>query len=70
MIKSVVLWLGNLRERVHSENTGIDGKIILEWILGKQGVKVWTGFVWLRIGTSGKHGNEPSVSIKRGEFFD
>jgi hypothetical protein len=30
-----------------------DGKIILEWILGKQGRKVWTGCSWLRIGTSG-----------------
>jgi hypothetical protein len=26
---------------------------ISEWILGKQGGKVWTGFIWLRIGTSG-----------------
>jgi hypothetical protein len=28
-------------------------KIILEWILGKVGGKVWTGFRWLRIGISG-----------------
>jgi hypothetical protein len=34
-------------------NLKIDGKIILEWILGKLGGKVWTGFIWLRIGTSG-----------------
>jgi hypothetical protein len=26
----------------HSEDPGIDGKIILKWILGKQGGKVWT----------------------------
>jgi hypothetical protein len=32
---------------------GVDGSMILEWILGKQGVKLWTGFIWLRIGTSG-----------------
>jgi hypothetical protein len=25
---------------------------IYEWILGKQGVKVWTGCIWLRTGTS------------------
>jgi hypothetical protein len=31
------------------ENLGVDGNIILEWILGK----VWTGCIWLRIGTSG-----------------
>jgi hypothetical protein len=31
----------------------VDGKIILEWILGKYGGKVLTGFIWLRIGISG-----------------
>jgi len=25
-----------------------------EWILGKQGGKVWTGCIWLRIGTGGR----------------
>jgi len=28
-------------------------KIILEWILGKQGGTVWTGCIWLRMGTCG-----------------
>jgi len=37
----------------HSEELGVDGKIILEWILVKKGGKVWTGFIWLRAGTSG-----------------
>jgi hypothetical protein len=31
---------------------GIDGKIILEWILRKQDGKVWVEFFWLRIWTS------------------
>jgi hypothetical protein len=26
-------------------------KNILEWIIGKYGEEVWTGFMWLRIGT-------------------
>jgi hypothetical protein len=30
-------------------------KIILEWVLGKYGGKVWTGSIWLRIRTSGGH---------------
>jgi len=33
---------------------------------------VWTGLLWLMIRTSGgslEHGNEPSVSIKGGEFL-
>jgi hypothetical protein len=35
------------------EDIGIDGKKILKWILGKYGVKVWIGFIWLRTGTVG-----------------
>jgi hypothetical protein len=37
-------------ERGHSEDLGIDGMIILGWILRK---KLWTACIWLRIGTSG-----------------
>jgi hypothetical protein len=36
-------------------------------------VKVWTGFIWLRIGPvacSREHGNEPSGSIKGEKFLD
>jgi hypothetical protein len=35
-------WSENLKGRDHSEDLGMDGKIILEWILGKQGDKLWT----------------------------
>jgi hypothetical protein len=43
------------------EDLGVD-RIILEWISEKYGLKVWTGFVWLRIDTvvgSSEHANEP-----------
>jgi hypothetical protein len=44
----------NSKGRDLVEDLGEDGKIILEWILGKCGGKVWcTGVIWLRIGTSG-----------------
>jgi hypothetical protein len=46
--------LENLKGIHHSEDLDIGGKIILEWILGKEGGKVWTGFIWLRIRTSGR----------------
>jgi hypothetical protein len=36
------------RERDHSEDLCIDKKIILEWILGKYGVGMWSGCIWLR----------------------
>jgi len=33
-----VLWWGNLGERVHLEDPGVDGKVILRWIFRK-----WVG---------------------------
>jgi hypothetical protein len=35
-----------------SEDTGVDGRIILEWIL-KECWKLWTGNIYLSTGTSG-----------------
>jgi len=46
---------GNLREREHLGDPGVDGRIILRWILTKWDVGVWTGSSWLRIGTDGGH---------------
>jgi hypothetical protein len=46
-------WSGNLKVRSHSADLGVNRKIILEWILGTQRGKVWTGCIWLRIGSSG-----------------
>jgi hypothetical protein len=43
-----------LKRRDNSEVLGIDGRIILECIVEKYSEKVWTGFIWLRIGTSGR----------------
>jgi hypothetical protein len=44
-------WSENLNGRDNSEDLG---RITLEWILGKYGGKVWTGFIWLRIGNGGR----------------
>ena len=49
------LWVGNLRERDHLEDPGVDGRLILRWILRKWDVRACTGSMWLRIGTGGGH---------------
>jgi len=46
---------GNLRERDYLGDTGVDGRIILRRIFKKLDVWVWTGSIWLRIGTGGGH---------------
>jgi hypothetical protein len=39
---------GNLRERNHLGDPGIDGRITLRWIFREWDVGVWTGSSWLR----------------------
>ena len=48
-------WWGNLRERDHLEDKGVDGRIILRWILRTRNVGVWTGSSWFSMGTVGGH---------------
>jgi hypothetical protein len=62
----------NLRERDQWGDQCIDGRIILRRIFRKWDIGVGTGLGWLRIGTVGtyKCGNEPSGSIKCGEFLN
>jgi hypothetical protein len=61
-------WWGNLREGDHLGDPGVDRRIILKWIF-KKWDGAWIGLSWFRIGT-GECGNEPSGSIKCGEFLD
>ena len=46
-------WWGNLRERDHLGDPGVDGRIIL--IFRKWEVGIWTGSSWLRIWTGDRH---------------
>jgi len=65
--------VGNLSGRGHLEVPGVDGRIILRLIFRKWDVGVWTGSIWFRIGQvvgTCDCGNEPSGSLKCGEFLD
>jgi hypothetical protein len=46
--------VGNFKERDHLEDPGVDGSII-RWIFRNCDEGSWTGLIWLRIGTGGRH---------------
>jgi len=48
-----IVW-GKLKGRDYLNNLGIDVRIILKQIWRKQDGKVWNGFIWFKIGGSGK----------------
>jgi hypothetical protein len=49
------VWWRNLRGRDHWGDPGVDGRIILRWIIKKWIVGVWIGSSWFRIGTGDGH---------------
>jgi hypothetical protein len=63
-----VFWWKNLRERDPSGDPGIDGRIILRQIFRKWDVGVWSEL--RQVAGTCECGNEPSGSIKCGEFLD
>jgi len=47
--------VGKPEEKRPLGKSDIDGRTILRWIFKKWDVGAWTGLIWLRIGTCGRH---------------
>jgi hypothetical protein len=76
VLSSALVSCQNARRHIPEDtwgDPGVGGRIIVRWIFRKWDVGLWTGLRWLRIETGGGNcecGNEPSGSIKCGEFLD
>jgi len=49
------VYRGKPEGKSHLEDPGVDGRMILRWLFREWDVVVWTGLIWLRIGTVGGH---------------
>jgi hypothetical protein len=58
-------WWGSLRERGQLEDPGVDWRIILRYLKEVRS----GGIDWIDVAGSLKCGNDPSGSIKCGEFL-
>jgi hypothetical protein len=70
---SFTKYVYTVRAQEYLGDPGVDGRIILIWSFRKWDVWVWTGLSWLRKGQVVgicEGSNEPSGSIKCGEFLD
>jgi hypothetical protein len=45
--------LGESKEKDATMETDVGGRVRLRWTVEKQDGVTWTGFVWLRVATSG-----------------
>jgi len=58
-------WSEILKGRGHLGDLGVDGKIILIWLLNKYGVRMWTEFNWIWIRSSDRLSEHSNFSHKR-----
>jgi hypothetical protein len=66
-------WWGHLRDRDHLKDQGVDGRIILKWIIKKWNGEAWTGLLCFGIGQVAgtcEYGSDLSVHTECGEFLD
>jgi hypothetical protein len=53
-VRNAQYWWESQMEKDHYEDQAIGGWIILKWSLERLDGVVWTGLIWLRIGTNGE----------------
>jgi len=53
MYEGEEVWMGKPVGKRPLPDPGVDGRIILRWILRNWGRGAWTGLIWLRIVTGG-----------------
>jgi hypothetical protein len=65
--------LGNMREREHLEDLGVDGSVMVKWAFKNSDGRAWPGLIWLGMGTADRllwtRYGSPGT-IKSGEFPD
>jgi len=47
-------WCGNLKARSHLNDLGVNGKILLQFILKKSFGRTWNSCIWFWLGTRGE----------------
>jgi hypothetical protein len=47
------VWWGDVKERNHLEDLGVDERILLKPVFKKWDGELWSGLIWPRIGTCG-----------------
>jgi hypothetical protein len=45
--------VGKTEGKYHTEDQGVDGRVVSKCTLGRLVGSEWSGFTWLRIGTGG-----------------
>jgi hypothetical protein len=45
------IWWGDLKDRDHLENLGVDVRVILRLTTKQWNGEAWIGLMWMRIGT-------------------